>query len=133
MMVQQARILLAENQPLVALDFEFALCDAGYEVLGPVGELTEGLRLAEETRPDAAVLDVQLADGHVFPLARALMAAGVPIMFVTAHVAEERIWPATFRNCPRLGKPVDPEVFRRTAAGLLAAREDEAPAGVAVA
>jgi len=81
------RVLLVEDEPLVALETASALADLGCVVVGPAATLEEGLRLAgaERERLDAAVLDVNLAGRASFPVADLLAGAGVPVIHVTGY------------------------------------------------
>lgn len=81
------RILVAEDEPLVALELEATLRGLGCEVLGPAATLEEALRLATapSERIDAAVLDINLAGRASFPAADALAKRGVPIVFATGY------------------------------------------------
>lgn len=81
-------ILLMEDNPVLGLEVAFALEDEGADVRGPVARLEAGLETLADTVPDAAVLDVELADGEVFPLAERLRERGVPFVFYTARGSE---------------------------------------------
>src|SRR3954454_10127358 len=69
---RKRRILVVEDEALIAMDLERIVRCAGCAVLGPVGRAEEALRLAPEERPDAAILDIELADGDSFAVADAL-------------------------------------------------------------
>ena len=81
-------ILLMEDNPVLGLEVAFALEDEGAAVKGPVARLEAGLDALDAAEPDAAVLDVELADGEVFPLAERLRERGVPFVFYTARGSE---------------------------------------------
>ena len=81
-------ILLMEDNPVLGLEVAFALEDEGAAVKGPVARLESGLEVLNGSVPDAAVLDVELADGEVFPLAERLRERGVPFVFYTARGSE---------------------------------------------
>ncbi|MES2493134.1 MAG: response regulator [Pseudomonadota bacterium] len=74
-----------EDEFIVALDLSDTTHELGFEVEGPYATLSEGKRAVCKNRPDAAILDVQLADGEVYPLADMLMQLGVPIIFHSGH------------------------------------------------
>ena len=57
------RVLICEDEPLVALDLEQMVYDAGHEPIGPVRTFSEALEVAESTRPAVAIIDLNLADG----------------------------------------------------------------------
>lgn len=80
------RVLIVEDEAMLACDLEWSLVEAGAEVLGPALTLAEAQALVErEQAIDAAILDVDLAGRTVFPVARRLAAAGVPFVFHTGH------------------------------------------------
>jgi CheY-like chemotaxis protein len=80
------RILIVEDEALVALDLEFAFQDEGAEVVGPALSLRDALSvLGSDASIDGAVLDVDLGGKDVFPVAELLCARGVPFVFHTGH------------------------------------------------
>ncbi len=80
------RILLVEDEAMLAYDLEWSLGEAGAEVLGPALTLAEAQAIVDRQEAiDAAILDVDLAGRTVFPVARKLAAAGVPFVFHTGH------------------------------------------------
>lgn len=81
---QIGRLLLVEDEPLVAFDNEHALSDAGFEIVATVDRVAAALTALETgERPDLVVADVRLADGSGIEVARAARAMGVPVLFVT--------------------------------------------------
>jgi len=79
------RVLIMEDEFIVGLDLSDMTEELGFRVEGPFATISEGTRALEHFRPDAAILDVQLADGEVFPLADMLVRLGVPIIFHSGH------------------------------------------------
>lgn len=100
----EARVLVAEAEAVIALDLERTLQGFGCAVLGPVAAVADALRLLERERPDAALLELDLKDGHAAPLAEALARRGVPFALVTAHDRGEHEEPV-LRAAPRVPKP----------------------------
>ena len=99
------RILVVEDEFLLALDLEVHLKATGAEVVGPVPSISDAaLLLAIARRLDGAVLDVNLGGEMVYPLADVLLGAGVPIAFVTGY--SRRDLPERFHHVPRFEKPV---------------------------
>ena len=82
-MLNRALVLVAEDQPLIALDVALAIEDAGGVVAGPAASVRECLALIDSQPIVAAILDVNLTDGDISPVAEALMLAGVPIIVQT--------------------------------------------------
>lgn len=82
------RILVVEDNYLVAQEIAEALERQGARVVGPVSTVTDALRLARETDGlDAAVLDVNLRDKMIWPVADLLKERGVKLVFATAYAA----------------------------------------------
>jgi CheY-like chemotaxis protein len=82
------RLLVVEDEALIATDLADTLRGLGCHVIGPAGTLEEGMRLAESAdRLDAALLDVNLHGQPSFPLATMLAARGVPVVFATGYSA----------------------------------------------
>lgn len=79
-MLNGALILIAEDQPFIALDLFFAVVDAGGEVAGPVASVKNALALLSTQRVAGAILDSNLTDGDVTPVATLLLEAGIPII-----------------------------------------------------
>lgn len=101
-----SRVLLVEDEFVIALDFQIMLYRFGCEVLGPVGSVAEALVILRHERPDAAVLDVNLRDGLVVPVAERLTGMGVPFVLVTARDTRRLAHPL-LAGAPSLAKPVE--------------------------
>jgi DNA-binding NtrC family response regulator len=82
-LLNHASVLVAENEPFIALDLAYAIEDAGGEVVGPVASVKQALALLEKRSVAGAILDVNLADRDVSPLAEILLGLGVPIIVQT--------------------------------------------------
>jgi DNA-binding response OmpR family regulator len=105
------RILLVEDEYLIAMEMAHWLREAGAEVIGPVPSVEQALDLIENERPHAAVLDVNLGYGEkVFPVADRLEVLGAPYLFATGDV---RVLKAPeYEGRPRLEKPIlSPELL----------------------
>jgi DNA-binding response OmpR family regulator len=84
------RILIVEDEPLVAFDNEQLLKDAGYEVVATVDSLADARAVIEKEELDLVVTDIKLSgDGDGTGVARIAGSHGVPVLFVTAHPSEE--------------------------------------------
>src|SRR5690242_71372 len=115
-----SKVLVVEDEFVVATDYQVLLWRLGYEVLGPAASAAEALVLLRHERPDVALLDVRLRDGGVTPVAEALRAAGVPFVVVSACGPADLPEPA-LGGAPRLAKPCDHGTLGAAVAGMLAA------------
>jgi DNA-binding response OmpR family regulator len=105
------KILVVEDDFIVAFDMRMMLEEQGAQVLGPAATLQQARAIVASDSPQLAVLDVNLNGEFVFPLAEELSARTVPFVFATAYADDERLFPATVRDIPRLAKPVLPGVL----------------------
>lgn len=101
------RILVVEDEMLIAVLIEQILQEFGCVVVGPVARLDVALQLASQEALDAAILDVAIRGGHVQPVAEQLLARGIP--FVLASGYGDWSLPESLRNQPRLTKPFTQE------------------------
>ena len=79
------RVLVVEDEMLVALLVEDVLLEAGCVVIGPFARVPAGLAAAKDEMVDVALLDVNVANEKVFPIAYALEERGIPFLFVTGY------------------------------------------------
>ncbi len=103
------RILIVEDEIVVALFLEDLLGEFGYAVAGVVSHLDQAL--ARDRDYDLAVLDVHLNGKPVFDFADRLADEGVPFVFATGY--GERGIPERFSGRPVLQKPYAPDELRR--------------------
>jgi len=82
------RILIVEDEPIVAIALQDMLEDLGYEVAGPAFRVAPALALAGHGGFDAAILDVNMGDGESYCVAELLQAAGIPYLFATGYGRE---------------------------------------------
>ena len=99
------RVLIIEDDALIALELEQTLQDRGVMVVGPFGSVDRALPAAGNGL-DGAVLDINLGDEDVFPVADALSDIGVPFMFLTGH-SDSKL-PARHQGRPVMRKPYLP-------------------------
>ena len=100
------RVLVVEDEYLLAEDLREVLEHHGAKVLGPVATVAEGLALIQrEPAPDLAIVDINLQGEWVYPLADVLRARGLPFLFATGYDAQAI--PAAYAEVPRAEKPVD--------------------------
>lgn len=103
--LHDCRILVVEDEYMLAEDLTQELLYAGAQVIGPAPTMEAALKLIEpDLPPDGAVLDVNLGGEPVFPLADALIARGVPLVFTTGY--DPATLPERFAHVPTCGKPV---------------------------
>jgi CheY-like chemotaxis protein len=119
-MLGGSRILIVEDEPIVAFDLQELVHGAGGIPLEPVHTNRAALSLLEHETADLAILDVLLADGDVSPTALELMARGVPFVVCTGGTL-----PRVLRLCrpdvPLVRKPIHPERLIDTLALLRSA------------
>ncbi len=100
-------VLVVEDEFIIALDLSETVKDLGLSVAGPFISQQNALSAIAAGLPDLAILDVQTADGDVYPLADVLTRAGVPIIFHSGHVGSaemEQRYPHAVSIC----KPCPP-------------------------
>ncbi|HEX7369894.1 MAG TPA: response regulator [Rhodanobacteraceae bacterium] len=100
------RVLIVEDESMVAMWIEDSLADAGCKVMGVASTLEEAMGIVESQALDAAVLDVNLNGVRTFPIAETLLERRVPFVFSTGYGATGV--PEKFGAAPVLAKP-----FRR--------------------
>jgi two-component system, response regulator PdtaR len=100
-------VLVVEDETFIALEIEQILVSAGCCVLGPIATVRDALALLEDARPRAALLDVQLLNGMITPVAERLQALGISFVLVSAYTGPELHTPV-LANAPRVDKPVSP-------------------------
>jgi CheY-like chemotaxis protein len=108
-----ARILIAEDDAILAFDLKSSLERAGAHIAGPVATLADALALAGSAVLTCALLDINLRRDTVFPAAQVLKERGVRMIFHTAQGEWERLkqeWPGV----PVLIKPAPPSLLIRT-------------------
>jgi PAS domain S-box-containing protein len=105
------RVLLVEDEALVAMMIQECLAEFGYQVVGPICTASEAAAKAKDGPLEAAVLDINLGDGAVYPIADMLAARGVPFVFVTGYDADSV--DARFRKIPILQKPIEREMLKK--------------------
>jgi DNA-binding response OmpR family regulator len=120
------RILVVEDEMMIAILLEEALEALGCRVIGPVSKLSDALRMARDEAIDAAVLDVNIRGGQVFEAAELLIARGIP--FVLASGYSDWILPEAMQGKPRLTKPFTMRELERKVREL---RHSVRPAAVA--
>ena len=106
--LERPKVLVAEDEFIIALDLSETVKDLGYELEGPYAGNEDAFEGMGDELPDLAILDVFTADGEVYPLADKLSAAGVPIIFHSGHVPPEEV-KALYPDAQACAKPCPPD------------------------
>ena len=104
-----ARILVVEDEALIAMDLQALLEEAGYHVLGPANSSAAALALIDNEEPDVALLDVNLGRSDAFGVASVLTERKTQVIFLTGHTAHKL--PQAHRHLPLVSKPYLPQVL----------------------
>jgi CheY-like chemotaxis protein len=99
------RVLVVEDEALIAMLIEDYLLDLGCTVAATAARLDDGLEKATGAAIDLAVLDINLAGALSYPIAEALRARGIPFIFATGYGAAGL--PDGLQGTPVLAKPFD--------------------------
>jgi CheY-like chemotaxis protein len=114
------KVLLVEDDAIVAFDVEGILRDLGCAIVFVASSVEEALAALRTGQPDAALLDLSVRDGRVTPVAQALATAGVPFAVVTGYDADKLNEEPVLRTALYLGKPYGRSDIRHTLAQLAA-------------
>jgi DNA-binding response OmpR family regulator len=116
-----SRVLVVEDEAILAIDIAGQLTDAGFEIVGPAPSVAKALRLIEEVGCDIAVLDFNLRDETAEPLACELQARGTPFLFMSG-VSRDRL-PQWCGGAVLLPKPIRLDALVAALQHSLAQRE----------
>ncbi len=124
------RVLIVEDEVLVAMTLEDVVSDLGCHVVAVVGDAADALEAAAIQPLDAAILDVNLGGERVFPVADLLADRGVPFVFSTGYGPTDlsRRYPGR----PQLRKPYPPEALAEALEALIAEDQIRKPALAAI-
>jgi len=115
------RVLVVEDESLVAMLIEDTLASIGCIVAGVAGRLEEAARQISSLEFDLAILDVNLNGRQSYPLAEALSKKGIPFFFATGYGVVGL--PEMFRSIPILEKPFQQDDFERTLAKAMVSKD----------
>lgn len=90
--LQRKRVLLVEDEAVIAFAVEDILLDLGCEVVGPAFRLEDAIALAGAETIDAAILDVNLNDQRSYAVADELKRRGIPFLFATGYGEDGVDW-----------------------------------------
>jgi CheY-like chemotaxis protein len=114
-------VLIVEDDPIIALDFEDTMLGFGVKTVRAAGNVARALGMIADRAPDFALLDVGLVREKSFAVAERLDALKIPFIFVTGYGADVRL-PAALKDKPRLSKPYSSDALK----ALLGSRGDGA-------
>jgi DNA-binding response OmpR family regulator len=113
----QRRVLVVEDEWLIANEVEQDLNEAGFSIVGPVGSVERALEAIEAGRIDAAVLDVRLQSEDSYPVAERLQERKIPFLFITGYASGEIA--DRYRRHACLQKPFSSRGLLEAVAGIL--------------
>ena len=108
------RILVVEDEPMLAFDITLQIQEHNGVVIGPVATLHEGIRALHRQRPDACILNIRLGAEMVYPLADELLDQRIPFIFASSELRADI--PDRFNGVPLHAKPIE---MIKAAAGLI--------------
>jgi len=117
-------VLIVEDDPIIALDFEYTILGFGVKAVRIAGNVAQALDLIADRVPDFALLDVGLIREKSFAIAARLDELKVPFVFITGYGADLRL-AAAFADRPRLPKPYSTDALKallRSRAGTVIKR-----------
>jgi PAS domain S-box-containing protein len=116
------RVLIVEDEALVALEIEHTLHRAGFAIAGLASRTEAAIRIVEDDGCEAAVIDLRLADGTSSRIAQVLANKSIPFAVLTAYSREQL--PEELRSAPYIHKPLKGEVLVERLRGLLGIPEE---------
>jgi DNA-binding response OmpR family regulator len=115
------RILIVEDEALLAFGLEQDLIDAGYATLGPFRDIQSAFSAVTSESFDLAILDVNLHGEMVYPVADVLLHRSIPFLFLSGYGGGSM--PERFRGYPRMAKPYNQTLLLRELAVMLPHRK----------
>jgi DNA-binding response OmpR family regulator len=112
-------VLIVEDEFMIAMDLQLMLESQGWNVLGPVGTVSDALDLLGKDLPSAALLDVNLGDELITPVAEFLQQQGVPFAVASAYEKPEQFGGSVLAGVPNAGKPTNERRLIATMSKLL--------------
>ena len=108
--LQDRRILIVEDSPVIAEDTEQMLTEVGCFVVGPATTMADARQLSEKEQIDAAVVDINIRGGKAFPVLRILEDRNIPFILTSGYA--DWSLPEEWQERPRLHKPYNPLMLR---------------------
>jgi len=103
-------LIIVEDEALIAISIEQMVTELGWTVLGIARDLPRANALLDATRPDLAILDIQLVGATSIPVAQRCLATGTAVLFTTGYLAADI--PPECAGYPVLAKPFSLEQLR---------------------
>ena len=119
------RMLVVEDDSLLAFEIQDILSEAGYEIVGPAATVAKALHLIESHKPHAAFVDYHLNGVYATAVAQMLTARNIPFVVVTG--SERESLPAEFSNAMFARKPFSAARLLEIADALLSGSQCHAP------
>jgi CheY-like chemotaxis protein len=104
-------VLIVEDDPIIALDFEDTILGFGVKAVRTAGNVANALQMIADQAPDFALLDVRLVREKSFAIAERLAELKIPFVFVTGYGADAKL-PAALAGKPRLPKPYSSDALK---------------------
>ena len=115
--MSRPRVLVVEDEALVALLIQDWIDELGYEVVGPAHTVDRALALIKQNKPDAAILDISLGGTDSAPVADDLRMRNVPFAFASGR--DEKAILSRHATAPMLAKPYDKDSLQSVLKELL--------------
>ena len=113
------RVLIVEDEPLLAMNLEHMLTDVGHLVVATATRINKALPLAECSEIDPAILDINLAGSNTFQVAAILRKRGIPFIFTSGYGRDGLV--DGYRGAYLLTKPFGPSELEHMIAQSLSA------------
>jgi DNA-binding NtrC family response regulator len=117
-LLNNAPILIVEDEPFIALELGVSVEEAGGKVVGPAASIRGALELLETSVIAGAILDIQLSDGEITPVAQALVRRGIPVILQSGIVPPAALKQAC-PDCVIYKKPMVADVLVEELANLI--------------
>ena len=103
-MADAKKVLLVEDEAIIAMDLDMSLSDLGWDVIGPASTAAQAFSLIEADTPDIAILDFNIRGGTSEQIAISLLEKSVPVVFLSGDRTTTQI--ESLKDCRVVSKPV---------------------------
>jgi DNA-binding response OmpR family regulator len=115
--LNEARILVVDDEPMIAYALEETLVEAGFEIAGVAGRVDQALEIIDRGDCDAAIIDANLAGVSAAPVASALLAQSIPFIVISGYSRDQQR--GIFLGAPFVQKPCVPDDLIQAVRSLL--------------